>query len=492
MINIELLAKNLRTYPRYIYMNFVRTTRDAYKHVKKLKYLSYDREKGSWLIKDKNISWDKKMAIRSELMGTLRFLPPKASIKIDDVVTGYYDFCLERYLYQRNNQNFISKDTCWFKKAQNNKCIGWVDPVLAFGVDEKRHFLDKLAKKKKRFTDKGLVDKLSRDEEGYIILRSEKSYNQDDKSLELCKKFSGIGFSNIISSLSPIILGYSSATKRYRVISGRHRIAALRYLRSQRKIQNIRIQCHIVQYPFALLEYTRPFSDSCRKCDWGGCFDPGSGTHQDFYVREGVAVMRGHNSKKGGRQKWNRMKPIFREMVQGKTVLDIGSYRGLYCLKALEYGAKSATACEISDDLVQVTETIKTKYSFDELQIIQGDFYDKDCYQRLQERQYDTIFLFGIIHHLLRLGIENKILYSFDELIKRIARVAIHGVIIEFAMPKEESLASQELKEYVEKFSEKEFITALNKYFPTNSNLGKCKYVSGNKYGRYMYYGTKR
>ena len=83
-------------------------------------------------------------------------------------------------------------------------------------------------------------------------------------------------------------------------------------------------------------------------------------------------------------------------------------------------------------------------------------------------------------------------LYSFDELFQRISRVAGSGIIVEFAMPKESSFDLPELKPYQEMFSQKDFEQALQHYFPQYKNLGRCDYSSGNKYGRYMYYGKKR
>lgn len=416
-----------------------------------------------------------------------------ASVKIDDIVTGYYDQCLERYLFERINRSIPNENTCWFKFAQNNKCIGWIDPDIKFDSEARRQFLNRLSRLKPYFKDKKLIDFLERDQQGYVFLCSNHIYKQDDKALLIYKNIRKNGFSNIISSLSPIILGYSTKTGCYSVISGRHRIASLRYLRAERLISSsLKVKCHVIRYPFESLVYTRPFTESCKQCDWGGIYDPGSGTHQDFYVREGVAVMRGRRNKKGGRQKWDIMEPVFRDMVQNKTVLDVGAYKGLFCVKALEYGAKKVAALEISDELAKVIGTIRQQYNVNDLTLLNGDFYDERDFQRLKAVKYDTVFFFGIIHHLLRLGIEKGILHSFDALMARIAEVANHGVIIEFAMPKEASLVLPELTQYRERFSENEFERALQKYFSVYEKLGRCKYHSGNKYGRSMYYGIKQ
>lgn len=488
----KLISENIKHYPRFIYKRLFTGYQVINLLLKEQPYLSYNKTSGCFTINNNNLSWDEKISLRQSLMETLPSIPLRATIHIDDIITTYYDQCLERYLFQKVNRSLENCQTCWFKHAQNNKCIGWIDPEEDFGYDEKIRFFDKISQRKKYFKDSSLAKALVRDKDGYIFLCSDNVYTKDDNSLELCKNIEQAGFSNIISSLSPIILGYSTQNNRYCAISGRHRIAVLRYLRSQGKIRNLKISCHLVKYPFESLVYTRPFSKTCKLCDWGGIFDPGTGTHQDFYTREGIAVMRGRrNKKKGGRQKWNRLLPVFRDMVTNQKVLDVGAHRGLYCLKALEYGAVSATALEPSEKLAQVISTIKKCYAYEDLHLIKGDFYDEDDFSRLVEEEYNTVFFLGIIHHLLRLGVQKKLLYSFEELLRKIAKIANYGVIIEFAMPKEASLALPEITLYRERFSEDEFKKALKKYFPICKNLGECRYYSSNSYGRIMYYGLK-
>ncbi len=455
--------------------------------------LSFDAGTGTFTINNGDLTLDQRSDIRGTLISMLRDIMPLATVKIDDVITGYYDQCLERYLYERINRNKPNEETCWFRYAQNNKCIGWVDSCIHFDSDEKKSFLNKLGKKKPSFKNYELIDFLERDPDGYVFLRSNRIYKNDDKVLSICKSIEENSFSNIESSFVPIILGYSAITGNYNVISGRHRIAALRYLQTQGAIVgSLKIKCHLVKYPYDSLVGTRPYSGHCKQCNWGNIYDPGSGTHQDFIVREGVAVMTGRPREKGGRQKWDIIEPVLREAVAGRKVLDIGAYRGLYCLKALDFGARQVTAFELSAPLASVIETIKTRYVLDDLKLIQGDFYDNGSYDAMADAKYDTVFLLGVIHHLLRLGIQQKVLYSFDDLFQRISKIANYGVIVEFAMPRESSLDLPEIRSYRDAFSQQAFEQALYKYFPKFKNLGRCKYKSGNRYGRFIYYGIKQ
>lgn len=461
--------------------------------------ISFNTRNGTFTIINGNLTPNERVILRTILRKRLREIRPLTSVRIDDLMMGYYDQCLERYLYERNNRLKPNEETCWFKYAQNNKCIGWADSDTTFDARGKSNFLYKLnglnpfSKDDKSAEIDKLAEFLERDSDGYIYIRSNYVYTEDSKIMSLCNSIKRRnGFSNLESSLVPIILGYSEKTRRYNVLSGRHRIAVLRYLRSQGILKgSLKIKCHLIKYPFESLVYTRPYNGSCKKCDWGGVFDPGRGSHQDYFVQDGIAMIRGRHNRKGGKQKWNRMQPIFREAVSNKRVLDVGAHRGLYCLKALEYGAKHVTALEPNRDLADVVHAVRENYVLGDLDIIRGDFYNDDDYDSLIKNKYDTVFLFGIIHHLLRMGIQKGILYSFEELFQRISRIVGYGVIVEFSMPTEESLSLPELVPYRAVFSHEIFERAFKKHFQRFKNLGRCNYRSGNKYGRFMYYGIK-
>lgn len=457
--------------------------------------ISFDTRRGAFTITNESLTPYERVNIRATLMKRLGVIRPLTSVRIDDLMMGYYDQCLERYLFERINRSMPNEKTCWFRYAQNNKCIGWVDRDATFGFDEKRQFLYKLNQRKNFCKDdkSAEIDKLAefleRDSNGYIFFRSNNVYEEDGKIMSLYGSIKKKGFSNIESSLIPIILGYSKKTGRYNAISGRHRIAVLRYLRTQGIIKgSLKIKCHLIKYPFESMVYTRPYNGTCKKCDWGGVFDPGTGTHQDFFIQDGIAVMRGRKNKKGGRQKWDKMQPIFKEAVLNRSVIDVGAHRGMYCLKALEYGASHVTALEPNADLADIVHTVRENYVLDDLEIIIGDFYNDDVYDSLIKNKYDTVFLFGIIHHLLRLGIQKGILYSFDELFRRISMFTNYGVIVEFSLPREPSFSLPEIEPHRDAFSQVAFEKALQSNFKYWCNLGRCKYKSGNPFGRFMYY----
>jgi len=457
-------------------------------------FISYDKSTKLFSIKNNDLNLDELVNIRRKLIIGLREIIPKNHIKIDEIITGYYDQCLERYIYERLNRNYKNEDTCWLKYAQNNKCRGWQKPDGPFDEKSKTEFYKKFCKLNPTKTiEKSFINNLYRNEQGYVFGLSDRFISKDDKVLSLYNKIRKSGFSNFISAFrsSPIILDFSLVRNKYNVMSGRHRIAVLRYLRSQGKIRNIKVKCHILEHPYESLIYTRPYKDSCKKCNWGDIYDPGEGTHQNFTFREGVANLRGHPKRKGGTQKWNLIRPIFKQMVENKSILDVGSHRGLYCIKALEYGAKTATALDTGAHHITNLNRVKEKYCLDDLLVYKGDFFNKNDFKKFYKNKFDTIFLFGIIHHLLRIGIQKNLLTSYDELMERISDISNHGVIIEFAMPREKDFFLPELKKYKNIFNIDKFENSLNKFFPNHTNLGKCKYTSGNRFGRFMFFATK-
>ena len=272
----SLLNERTRTIIRY----YLRRLKNASKEVKTLlsaeQYLSFDEHSRAFSITNEKLTIDELVGMRSNIKRGLTGIRPLTSIKIDDVKTWHYSKCMERYLYERHKLLKPNEETCWFKDAQNNKCIGWVDSDSTFGLNEKREFWYNLRKRMKYphrdATDKE-VESLDKDSNGYIFERSNNIKKEDDKVLRLYRMIKENGFSNIESSLTPIILGYSQKTRFYNPMTGRHRIAVLCYMRSQGMIGNIRVKCHIVKYPFETIVYTRPYTESCKRCVMGNGFD---------------------------------------------------------------------------------------------------------------------------------------------------------------------------------------------------------------------------
>jgi hypothetical protein len=141
-----------------------------------------------------------------------------------------------------------------------------VDPAQPFGDAEKRAFAEDRAARKPRFGDPGVPGALERDAEGFVFLLAPSPAAGDDKSLALCRRMMSQGFSDALSSRFPIVVAHAEPTGVDSVECGRHRIAALKYLRRYRGGPNRTVTCHRVRHPYESLVYTRPYADACRQC----------------------------------------------------------------------------------------------------------------------------------------------------------------------------------------------------------------------------------
>ncbi len=234
----------------------------------------FDKENSVFFVYRKDLTWNEKIWARRSLVKSLKWIRPTTEIKLKDIITGYYDRCLEQYLFQRLQQNIPNEDTCWFRLAQNNKCIGWVDPHMSFDDSARKVFLSERKEYKAKWDIDSISPYLERREDGFVHVRSSHQHICDSKILALYRKIKQEGFDNKHSSLSAIILGYSTVTGRYNVISGRHRVAVLRYMLSQHEIDpSLKIKCHVIKYDFDSLVYTRPYQEICKQCNDSGIFD---------------------------------------------------------------------------------------------------------------------------------------------------------------------------------------------------------------------------
>ncbi len=441
----------------------------------------FDQKKNVFRITD-GLSWDMRQSTRLDLIEILKNVRPVHSIRLSEIVTGYYDQCLERYLFERLNREMPNNETCWMRLAQTNKTLGVVD-----SNHSRERALRTLTTKNPRLSSKDFAQfEIMKD--GFVVYKDQTISNDDDRAIGIYKSIRRFGFWNLISISSPIIIAFSLKTLRYQILSGRHRVAVLRYLNSIGRLRGAqKIMCHMVEMPYDSLVFTRPYYDQCKSCDWGGIIDAGKGTQQDFFIREGIAVFRGKDRQKGGLQKWRVLAPKFSSAVQGKRYLDVGAYRGLFAFKALEYGASLSIALEPSEPFVQFMEEAKNKYQLDQLLVRQGDFFDPTTFEELRNHEVHCVSCLGVIHHLLRIGISRCVLTTYDELIEQISLLAGESVFIEFALPLEDTLLLEHLKNYRSEFSQERFERAFSKHFADWTNLGRVRY----RKGRFLYYGRK-
>jgi len=231
--------------------------------------------------------------------------PSFCSVRLDQLVTGYYDRCLEHYCYERLNLKVPHEQTCWVRFASKTYCLGRAKPDTEFDHGAKIQFLERLRRDERdnyvamsvyRAYQRNpeLIDGLKKDEAGWIILHADVpirpldpkervkvsvkdflkkvlGYPNDDRVLRVVQSIETHGWDNDLAWKLPeggAVLGYSRSTGRYFAITGRHRVAAARYLYSQGKLSGATLlEFPVITYLWGAWKQGRPHPDS-PVCEW--------------------------------------------------------------------------------------------------------------------------------------------------------------------------------------------------------------------------------
>ena len=447
--------------------------------------MEYDEKDQVFILRDTRLRLPERMSIRRQLMQDLKLYAPQHKIRVSDVDLDYYDKCLVKYLENVEKRGMVFGDACWHRYAQRNKAVGTIE-VGETSEQAKSRFLSMI----KSLGKDGYTGDQLFAEEGFIYFRNDNPSGQEgypvlpEKVLKLYHSIFENGWRHPLSELSPIVIGASEITGKYHMITGRHRMACLQFLQSQERLPlEFTVKCHLVRYPYDTLVTTRAYFEICKQCRWNEVITTEPGTHQDFSVAKGFVAI---NSREA-RDKWRLISPVFDNIVRNRSVLDIGAYRGLYCFKALEHGARTVTALDIDQGFLDNINRFVTHVAEENLHTLLGDFYDEKTFGILESHKHEIALLFGVIHHLLRLGIQKNELTNYEELLARVARLARAGAIIEFSEPREHSLNLPEIRPFRDEFKRDRFIKGLKRHFGEVRCLGKCKY----RPNRFIYYALK-
>lgn len=114
---------------------------------------------------------------------------------------------------------------------------------------------------------------------------------------------------------------------------------------------------------------------------------------------------------------------IFGNDLRGKTVLDVGSYLGYFCLQALERGAGRAVGWEVSPESVRQARAIA------EMLDSPAEYYERDFEKGvLTNETFDVVLCLNVLHHLSDPvgALEKLIQLTRDTLILEVASLGGH------------------------------------------------------------------
>jgi hypothetical protein len=231
--------------------------------------------------------------------------PPFYAVRLDELTMGYYDRCLEYYCHERLDMNKRHEETCWARYAAKTYCLGRIDPGVEFGTEQKARFMERLAREESDNyvamsiyrayrRNRSLLKTLKKDDQGWVLLHADinvaplkardrliasaKSfakralgYPQDDRVLKVVRSIEAHGWDNDLAWTEPeggAVLGYSRTTGLYFALTGRHRIAASRYLYSQGRLAGSTLmEFPVITYAWGPWKQARPHPDS-PVCEW--------------------------------------------------------------------------------------------------------------------------------------------------------------------------------------------------------------------------------
>jgi len=274
---------------------------------KGIPFLSFNHDTGTFDVSDdvRDPSWEQ-ILLLYQAVRVLRFDPPLPalhSIRLDELRTGYYDRCLEYYAYERLNLNRAHDETCWSRYAERTHCLGKIEPGARLDDDAKARFMERMGRERRNdFIAMSIYRAYRRnpeirrdlavDDEGWIMFfrgdipirplaRKERArvwvrdlvkrmvrYKGNDRVLRLIRDIETHGWDSELARKPSGVLGLSRRSGRYLVITGRHRIAALKYLHSQGRIAgSTLIEYPVITYPWGAWRHGRPHPSS-PVCEW--------------------------------------------------------------------------------------------------------------------------------------------------------------------------------------------------------------------------------
>ena len=111
---------------------------------------------------------------------------------------------------------------------------------------------------------------------------------------------------------------------------------------------------------------------------------------------------------------------IFGSDLSGKTVLDIGSYLGYFCLQALERGASRAVGIEVDPIKVRQARTIA------EIKGLEPEYLELDIERDPIPAEFDIVICLNVLHHLYDpIGVLEKLMRATRE--RLVLEVATFG-----------------------------------------------------------------
>jgi hypothetical protein len=267
--------------------------------------MSFDEARHTFDVTEACLDWGQIQSL-GRVLSTLRNTPPPppfSGVRVADLTMGYYDRCLEQYAAQRYQEGRAHGDTCWIRFAENTFCLGRTAPGAPFGDAERVRLLTDLGTHRDNHIhtsihrawrrDPALAAALQPDADGWLLFRADipirsvvrrkrikaaarsmvrrlQRVPDEDRVLGIIRSIELHGWRDDLARTPSVsVLGYSRSRRRYMALTGRHRVAAVRYLHRQGKVADETfMEVPILTYPWDSWLHGRPHPTTplCEGC----------------------------------------------------------------------------------------------------------------------------------------------------------------------------------------------------------------------------------
>jgi len=135
------------------------------------------------------------------------------------------------------------------------------------------------------------------------------------------------------------------------------------------------------------------------------------------------------------KRKWAVLERVFPDLVQDRSVLDIGANHGFFCFMALAHGARGVIGIERNPTYYAAVH--------DAIQKIDSDYIREHMLwkklsfpEEVWSYQQDVVIFISMIHHVYPK-------YNLDYILSHISRLASHAAIVEFVCPEDKQVQKQ-------------------------------------------------
>ena len=114
-----------------------------------------------------------------------------------------------------------------------------------------------------------------------------------------------------------------------------------------------------------------------------------------YYNFDGFVTMEIGESSGFCLKKWQRIERIIKNIdIKDKSVIDIGSSDGFFCLKMAEMGAKSVLGVEPDKNRIEKSNYAKEYFKFNNIEFENLSIYD----EKILQKRYEISMALGLLH----------------------------------------------------------------------------------------------